>query len=379
MKLIKNVNIYAPNKLGENDILICNNKIIKIKKNIKFEFEDLEIIDGSNKVAVPGFIDQHVHVTGGGGEGGFKTRVPELMLSDCINAGVTTLVGLLGTDSTTRSVENLVAKTKALNEEGVTAYCLTGAYEYPTPTLTGDVKKDIVYIQEILGTKIAISDHRSSNITKEELIRLASEVRRASLIGNKPGIVHFHVGKGKEKLNMIFDILNDTDIPIKHFRPTHVIKVLDQAIKFAKMGGYIDFTASSTIHDSATAVLHAKENVPIDRITISSDANGSSPKWNEKNEMIGIKAATMKTLHGLIKALVHEYNQDISTALSFVTSNVAKALEIYPQKGVIAEGSDADILLLDNNFDIDTVIAKGKTMKLNKQIKMIGTYENLSL
>ena len=93
----------------------------------------------------------------------------------------------LGTDSFTRSVENLVAKAKGLNEEGITTYCLTGAYEYPSPTLTGRVDKDIAYINEVIGCKLAISDHRSSHVTRQELLRLATQVRLGSLIGGKPG------------------------------------------------------------------------------------------------------------------------------------------------------------------------------------------------
>lgn len=375
MKLIKGVEIYAPEKLGKKDILICNDKIIKVHKDIEIEFMPLEIIDGNGKLAVPGFIDQHVHVIGGGGEGGFKTRAPELRLSNCIKAGVTTLVGLLGTDSTTRSIENLLAKTKALNEEGITAYCLTGGYEYPSPTLTGSIKKDIIFIEEVIGVKIAISDHRSSHITKNELIRLASDVRTSSLIGGKPGVVHFHLGNGKEGLNIIFDILKETDIPIKHFRPTHVKKALDQSIEFAKLGGYIDFTAGSNIEETADSILFAMGKVPNQLITVSSDANGSSPKWNTNKEMIGIEVASMKTLHSLIQFLILEKKIDITKALALVTSNVAKALELYPKKGIIAEGCDADILLLDNNFEIDTVIAQGEYMMLNKEIKQKSTYE----
>ena len=89
------------------------------------------VLDAAGRRVIPGLIDQHVHITGGGGESGFTSRVPELRFSDSVKAGVTTLVGLLGTDSRTRNVQNLLAKTKALNEEGITAYCLTGAYEIP--------------------------------------------------------------------------------------------------------------------------------------------------------------------------------------------------------------------------------------------------------
>lgn len=374
--LVKNAKVYSPEDLGYKDILICNDKIIDIDKGINVSFKNLKVIDGTNKIVFPGYIDQHVHVTGGGGEGSFRTRVPEINISDCIKGGVTTLVGLLGTDAITRSIENLVAKTKALNEEGMTAYCLTGSYEYPSITLTGSVQKDIAYINEVLGVKLAISDHRCSNITKEELIRLVSQVRLAGLISGKPGVVHFHLGIGKNKLKLLFELLEDSDLPIKHLRPTHITRYYEEdAVKFANMGGYIDFTANKDSEDFLNFVVEMSEKVPKDKMTMSSDSNGSMPKWNENREMIGIEAAKITNLHETIKRFITEKNIKVEDILPIVTSNVAKALEVYPKKGVIKEDSDADLLLLDEKFNIDSVIAKGKIIMLDKKVLVKGTYE----
>ena len=137
MKLIKNGEVYAPKYLGKKDLLICNEKIEYIADQITEVPEYCEVIDAQGKYVIPGLIDQHVHVTGGGGEGSFHTRTPELKLSEMIEGGITTVVGLLGTDGITRSIENLYAKVMALNEEGVSAYMMTGAYGYPGPTITG--------------------------------------------------------------------------------------------------------------------------------------------------------------------------------------------------------------------------------------------------
>lgn len=376
LTIIENVHIYEPQDLGKKDLILCNEKIIAVGENLAASYPVARRIDGTKLNAVPGFIDGHVHVTGGGGEGSFKTRVPELNLSDCIVAGVTTLVGLLGTDGITRSVENLVAKTKALNEEGITAYCLTGSYEHPTITLTGDVKKDIAFVQEILGVKIAISDHRSSHVSKEELIRLASDVRMAALVSGKPGVVVLHTGRGKKKLDLIFEILEETDLPIKHFRPTHVAKLGEQAIKFAQMGGYLDFTASTKASNLAEEILKAiKAGTPLERITLSSDANGSLPKWNDKGEMIGLEAASMKSLIGVIKELIVAEMLSIPDALSLVTTNVAKALELDSTKGRLRPGFDADILLFDRKFNLHSVIARGQVMMEAKKILIKGTFE----
>jgi beta-aspartyl-dipeptidase (metallo-type) len=374
LTIIENVHVYEPEDLGRNDIVVCQGKIVEVGPALAPAYPKAKKVNAQGLMAVPGFIDQHVHVTGGGGEGSFKTRVPELKLTDCIRAGVTTLVGVLGTDGITRNVENLLAKTKALNEEGITAYCLTGSYEYPSITLTGDLKKDIAFIKEVLGVKVAISDHRCSHLTKEELIRLASDVRMAALISGKPGLINLHVGRGKQRLDLLFAVLEETDLPIKHFRPTHVGKLGETAVRFAQMGGYIDFTASTTPSDTAREITEAMQaGAPLERITLSSDANGSFPKWNEKNEMIGLAAASMKSLHEVLRALLQEEKMAITDALRLVTTNVARGLELEETKGRLHGGYDADILLLDQDFQLDTVIARGRVLMQSGELKAKDT------
>ena len=286
------------------------------------------------------------------------------------------MVGLLGTDSRTRSVENLFAKTKALNEEGITAYCLTGAYEYPSPTLTGSVGNDIVFVNECIGVKLAISDHRSSNVTREELIRLASEARVAGLISNKPGYVHLHTGADKAKLDMVIDIVKTTPIPPRQFRPTHLGRNVEAAVEFAKLGGFIDFTSGENPSQSAERIKEAIDKAPFDRITLSSDSNGSMPKWGPNWELKGITAAKMSSLYETILALHREQGVSFEKALCLVTENVAKALEIHPKKGCLRAESDADLLILGDDLEIQWVIARGKVLMEEKEVLVKGMYED---
>ena len=122
MLLVKNAEIYAPEYLGKKDLLICGGKIECIQDSIRELPVECEVLDAEGKILTPGFLDQHVHITGGGGEGSFHTRTPELQMSELVENGITTVVGLLGTDGITRSVDNLYAKTRGLCEEGVSAY-----------------------------------------------------------------------------------------------------------------------------------------------------------------------------------------------------------------------------------------------------------------
>ena len=374
---VKNADLYSPDHLGKRDILICNDKVIAIEPQITALPEGCRIIDAAGRRVIPGLIDQHVHITGGGGESGFTSRVPELRFSDSVKAGVTTLVGLLGTDSRTRSVQNLIAKTKALNEEGIAAYCLTGADDIPSPTLAGSVGDDIMFLQEVIGVKVAISDHRSSNLTKEEMIKLASEARIAGLLSKKPGVVHMHTGVGRQGLKMIIDIVKTTDIPIKHFRPTHMRKILeDDVVEFTALGGYADYTSNEDADPKSQEILDVlARGIPEDHLTISSDSNGSMPKWGPNKELIGITYAKMTSLFGQIKSLVRN-GMPLERALCFVTRNVAQALEIYPRKGCLAPDSDADLVVIGPEMEIQTVVAKGQVLMEEGEVLKKGLFED---
>ena len=242
-KLLKGGYCLTPENPGEKDILIVAEKIYKISERISEQglFDDVEVIDCSGKMICPGFIDQHVHITGGGGEDGPGSRIPEVMLSDLIIAGVTTVVGVLGVDSITRSVAGLLAKAKSLEAEGITAFIYTGSYGIPMATLTGKVVSDVALISEVLGVgEYAISDHRSVYPSTQKLIELTAEVRVGGLLGGKAGVVHIHVGEGKQGLTPLFKLLEVTDFPKKMFVPTHLNRnkpLFQQALQYVKSGG----------------------------------------------------------------------------------------------------------------------------------------------
>lgn len=370
MLQIKNAQVYAPQDKGIQDVWIAGGKIEAVSKTLPI-INGIDCIDATGKILTPGLIDRHVHITGGGGEGGFCTQAPAVTASCLIHGGLTTVVGLLGTDGITRSVQNLVAKAKGLKDQGISVYCMTGAYGYPSTTITDSVQKDIVFVEEIIGCKLALSDHRSSHVTSEELMHLASDVRVAGMLSKKAGILTLHLGDEKQGLQMVMDILDQTDIPIKTFQPTHVnrnLALLQQAIGFAKRGGTIDITCDSTEGVYQALMKIKEEGVCMDQVTLSSDGQGSWSKYDARGNLLQIGVSYVDTIYKQIVYLVKQKNWSMEDALALGCRNVAKALELYPQKGVIQKGSDADLLLWDKDLNLDTVIAQGNILMKNGKL-----------
>ena len=379
-KLLKNGICYSPKFLGKKDILVVQNKIYKIQESIdeKMLF-DTEVIDCSNKIVCPGFIDQHVHIMGGGGEDGPQSRIPELMMGEIITSGVTTLVGVLGFDSITRNIAGLLAKARALEADGINTYIYTGSYGVPTATLMGKVMDDITLIDKVIGVgEIAISDHRSSHPTLEMLRDISYEARVGGLLSKKAGIVHVHVGDGRKGLEPLVQLVENSDFPLEMYVPTHLNRnrfVFDQAIEYAKKGGYIDFTAGQTadmgytVPDAIKKVLDA--GIQIDKVTVSSDANGSIPS-DGNDPKVG---KVSQLFNDIINTIVSK-NLDIETVLKTVTLNVAKVLKLYPRKGALEEGSDADILILEkDSFKVLDVLINGEFFVQNSIAIKKGLYE----
>lgn len=390
--ILRKAKLYKPEYAQVKDILILGDRIAAIEDEIFIDTKnavDVIEIDCSDKIAVPGFIDSHVHMLGGGGEGGYKTRTPEIMLTDLTRAGVTTVVGCLGTDGVTRNMISLLAKARALEEEGITSFIYTGSYQIPVKTITGEVMTDIITIDKIIGVgEIAISDHRSSQPTFEEFSKLAAETRVGGMLSGKAGILDIHLGDGRRTIELIKRTVDETEIPITQFLPTHVNRnsyLFEECIEYAKKGGYIDFTGSEDSdfweeQDGEIRVCKGikrllQEGVCDDNFTISSDAQGSLPIFNEKKEFVGLGVGKATCLIKEIKECVIKEGIPLEIAIKAITSNPARILKLG-RKGKVEIGFDADICILDKDtLDVDTVIAKGKVMYKDRKPVMRGVFE----
>lgn len=387
LTLIRNGTIYAPESLGRKDILLSGNFITAVSEpgEIKVSGVDIIELDAAGKYVLPGFIDSHVHILGGGGEGGPTTRAPEIRLEDIIFSGVTTLIGCLGTDGITRHMQSLLAKANGLEEEGITCYIFSGSYEIPVKTLTGSVRSDLILIDKVIGAgEIAISDHRSSQPTFAEFSRLAAECRVGGMLGGKAGILHCHMGDGKRRLELIFRLLEETEIPPSQVIPTHANRnpdLLAEAVKFIQMGGYIDLTADLDPAPQEAGHLSIADSIrfcqehqaSIDHITISSDSNGSLPVFDQYGELCGLTIATQKSLLANFVYLVKNNIITLEQAAGLFATNPAVFYR-FANKGEIKSGKHADIIMMNEALELTDLISKGKIMLQDGNLQAKGTF-----
>ncbi len=388
---IRNIEAYAPDPQGHTDILVAGGRIAHLGSLSPEGLPGLKVIDGRGLLAFPGFIDGHVHILGGGGEGGYASRTPELMFSEAVVAGVTSIVGCLGTDGITRNLASLIAKARGLEEEGISTWIFTGSYGVPILTATGSVESDLLLIDKILGVgEVAVSDHRSSQPTHEELCRLVAESRRGGMLSGKAGLVNFHLGDGAKGLAPLRRILEETEIPASQLLPTHLNRnplLLSEGAAYARAGGLIDLTTSAPPPEAGSRQIPASralkmlldEGVPADRITMTSDGQGSLPEYDSSGRYAGMGVGKVRSLFDAFREAVRGEGIPLPTALLPFTSNPARILKLRG-KGRIQAGQDADLILVDRaSLELHTVIAKGCILMSDGNLKARGTFERASM
>jgi beta-aspartyl-dipeptidase (metallo-type) len=383
--LLRNAEVYAPEPRGLQDVLVAGERIVWIGDELPALPRELwvEERDLGRRRLIPGFVDGHVHLTGGGGEAGAHTRVPPLRFTELSRAGVTTAIGVLGTDDVTRSTAELVATARGLHTLGLSAWCHTGGYHLPPVTITGGVRSDIALVEQIIGVgEVAISDHRSSQPTLDELLRLAGEAHVGGLMTGKAGIVHLHLGDGERGLELVRQALDRSEIPARVFNPTHVNRrraLFDEALELADRGVTIDITSfpieeGEDAWEAAEALVRYWDaGLPPSRVTVSSDGGGCLPAFDAQGQVVSFDVGRPRTLAHTLEQLLAQ-GHALELALPAFTSNPATLLRL-PGKGRIAVGMDADLVVLEANGTIGDVMARGRWLVSGGEAMVTGPFE----
>lgn len=389
MHLLRNADVYSPQPLGVRDVLVAAGRIAWIGEGPLALPATLgaDVTDLAGARLVPGLIDCHAHLTGGGGEAGPQTRVPPVPLSRFTAGGTTTVIGVLGTDDVVRTPAELVTVARALEEEGLTAFTLTGGYHLPPATVTGSVRGDIVLVDRIIGIgEVAISDHRSSQPTLDELLRIAADAHVGGMMTGKAGIVHLHLGDGARGLELVREAIGRSELPASVFHPTHVNRnrrLFDEALALAKRGSVIDITAFPVGPDEdawpadEALVRYLDAGLPPGNVTVSSDAGGCLPVFDADGRVAAMDVGRPAALGATLQALLAR-GEPLERVLPAFTANVARLL-LLPRKGHIVTGADADLVVLGADGGIRDVMARGQWHVRNGRAVRRGTFEGMTM
>jgi len=384
--LIRGGEVFAPEPLGEKDVLVAGGAIEAVAEpgRIRIGGFEAETVDASGLKVLPGLIDPHVHILGGGGEGGPATRAPEIRVEDIVGSGVTTVIGCLGTDGVTRHMTSLLAKARALEVEGVSAFIYSGSYEIPVRTLTGSVRSDLIVIDKVVGAgEIAVSDHRSSQPTFDEVARLAAECRVGGMLGGKAGVLHLHLGDGKRRLEFLFRLVRETEIPASQVIPTHInrnAQLFEQGLEWAAAGGSVDITIGPdpaptdpdvSLEDCIAGFRGI--SLPLSRMIVSSDSNGSVSVFDASGRLIRLTIATEKDLFRKFGDVVRNGILPLETAIRIFSTNAADFYKLSG-KGRIEPGRDADIVIVGGDLGLSEVFARGKRLMAGGRLLVRGTF-----
>lgn len=394
LTILRGATLYGPSPLGRRDLVVAGERIIAIAEpGAAVRGFDAYEIDASGLTATPGLIDNHVHVLGGGGGLGFSSRAPELQVTQLTRHGVSTVIGMLGFDATSKGMAALVAKTRAFREDGISAYCLTGAtLEHPVPTLTGRIRTDIAFVDEIIGVgEISISElgygYDSFGPGAQYVAQAATEGLLAGRLARKAGYLCLQVPPyGKQVLKPMFDVVERTGLPITHFIPSHVNQTrgyMEDAVRWGSKGGWVDIGANyspENHYERATQPVQAvyqllDAGVAPERILVSSDGNGAPPK-EEKGENKPRRANYMPvgSLLACMQSLLRDGRLTPEQALSMCTANVANATGLQ-RKGHLEVGADADIALFTPNWELKHLFARGRHAVADDKHLITGMFD----
>jgi beta-aspartyl-dipeptidase (metallo-type) len=383
MKLFKNVELHAPAPLGKGDVLMVNGRIaaLSLAGDAPIAVSGvagLETIECDGLSMAPGFIDQHIHITGAGGKYGYGSMTPEVHVTDLIRCGTTTVVGLLGTDGTARSLNSLYAKCAALEAEGLSAWMLSSYFGFPPKTITGSVHDDLLFIDRVVGCKIALSDVRSSYPTAHQLLALLREIQVGGMISSKGGVLHIHLGALPEGMDLLFELVEKYHVDIKRLSPTHVGRtahLFEQAQRFTQMGGMVDLSTGGTqFRPPWEALAQAHEDgADLRQFTLSSDGNAGIGILDSEGQLTGFKKAPIDLNLWNVQQLLRGSDVSAELALGLVTSGPARTMGLH-RKGNLAQGMDADACLFDSEWNLSGVVSQGEIMMWNGELRAQGNF-----
>ncbi|MDX1453112.1 MAG: amidohydrolase family protein, partial [Oleiphilaceae bacterium] len=100
--------------------------------------------------------------------------------------------------------------------------------------------------------------------------------------------------------------------------------------------------------------------VPLEQVTLSSDAHASLPRFNAQGVLEGLQVGDPASLWRAVVSAVSEHHLPLERVLPLVTSNPARITGLR-ESGSLHVGRSADLVMVDRaSLDIHSVMTQGQ-------------------
>ncbi|MDR2292317.1 MAG: N-acetylglucosamine-6-phosphate deacetylase [Prevotellaceae bacterium] len=391
---IKNIDIYSEGGFIQNGSLVIDGEIISEIYAEPVAPQDVKIIDGKNLIAIPGYIDSHCH-----GGGGF----------DCNKGDLESILGMrdfYGKHGVTLIYPSLAANDLFTMKKGLESIRKAMKFNKPGKTQIGGCHLEGPFLNKVYKGSQAAEHILAIN---DEYLNLYSDykdvIRRTTIapeveqnveyfptiqnmgiqisIGHSCATINeveYAVTKGATSVTHLYNAMSQT----KKEGPFRVGGVVEAALTFDSL--YAEIIADG-YHLPKELLQIAYKCKSADRLIICSDANMAAgyrhgqiirtcgmtyviERGVAMNEMRTSLASSISPIDTMVRHLIFDTKFPIADVLKMSSATVAKLLNIYMRKGSISFGKDADINIVDKNFDIIMTLCKGK-INLNKSLNYV--------
>ncbi|HBB02557.1 MAG: dihydroorotase, dihydroorotase [Candidatus Peregrinibacteria bacterium GW2011_GWF2_38_29] len=347
--ILKNGKVVFPDGVKVVDVCIKDGKIEKIMPSVKDLTKD--VIDCSGFYVLPGIIDAHVHM-----------RTPGLTMKEdfgtgsraCAAGGITTFIDMPNTRPPTLNNDDLDEKRGFANDDSVVNF---GFYI----GANGKNFNDIKHVKNVAGVKVYFGAHY-----KDISIEDAGLLEELFKWGKMPIVIHAESEKGSyEAVKQVLHIAKkydarvhiahvSTDSEIEEIRKFKSEKVTCETAPhylflnknaFQDLGNFAKVNPPLQTHEDQEALFKAIDDGVIEMI-----ATDHAPHLKEEKEKsfeeapVGVPG--VETLLPLMLDIVNKGRIDIVKLVKLMCENPARIFDIK-NKGKIAEGFDADLVIVD--------------------------------
>ncbi|NFN85834.1 N-acetylglucosamine-6-phosphate deacetylase [Clostridium sporogenes] len=374
MKAIVNGKIIVENKILEDKVLLFEEKIVSIldKQNVNLN-EDVEIIDAKELYVSPGFIDVHIHGSGGKDIMDGDLEAIKVISSTIAKRGVTSFLPTTMTMDKKDIYKALDVIKQAMGMKFCGAKVLGAHLEGPFINLKykGAQKEDFIQnpsFDFIKGYEDVIKIITLAPEMDEDFKFLKDIKENTNIvlsIGHSDATYEQameSIDNGISRATHTFNAMT----PLHHRKPGIVGAIMNTDI-------YCELIADNIhVHKGSINVLSKIKGK--DKIILITDSMRAGCMKNGIWELGGQKvivkngsarlenntlAGSILTLDNAVKNMKNNIEASLCEVISMVTINPAKDINIYDKKGSLEKGKDADIVIFDKDINISMTIAEG--------------------